>query len=133
MIKLYTSNSSLSSRKARNWLTEHKVDFQETNISSAHLSREAFFHILSLTETGTSDIISKRTLLYRELAPIWDDLTLNEIFEYIVENPVLLKKPLIFDENKLQIGFNSDDIRMFLPKEFRITEKAFFTNTSNLY
>ncbi|WDA68471.1 Spx/MgsR family RNA polymerase-binding regulatory protein [Lactococcus lactis] len=128
MIKLYFYGSTATSRKARNWLIDHKITFKEKNITASQLSREDFNHILSLTESGIDDIVSKRTLIYKELSPIWDELTLNEIFEYIIENPVLLKKPLIFDENKLQIGFNSDDIRMFLPKEFRVAEKNLFSN-----
>ena len=40
----------------------------------------------------------------------------------IQENPRLLKRPLIFDEQRLLIGFNEDGIRAFIPPEVRRVE-----------
>lgn len=129
MIKLYVSGSTLSSRKTKAWLIQHNLSFEEFDLTTSQLSREDFNLLLSLTETGIDDLISTRSRIYKKLNANWADFTLSQIFELVNEHPVLLKKPLIFDENKLQIGFNSDDIRMFLPKEFRIAEKNLFVDS----
>ncbi|WP_084254309.1 ArsC/Spx/MgsR family protein [Pediococcus parvulus] len=31
----------------------------------------------------------------------------------------MIKKPIIFTHNKLQVGFNEDEIRSFIPRETR--------------
>ena len=59
MITLFLSPSCTSCRKAKAWLNNHKVPFQEHNIMTSPLSRKELQQILSLTENGTDDIISK--------------------------------------------------------------------------
>ena len=58
MITLFLSPSCTSCRKARAWLLNHEVPFQEHNIMTSPLSAPELQHILSLTENGTDDIIS---------------------------------------------------------------------------
>jgi regulatory protein spx len=38
---------------------------------------------------------------------------------YSQENPELLKTPLILEGNKLLVGYNKEQIRIFLPKIYR--------------
>lgn len=51
-----------------------------------------------------------------------DDLSLKELLGLINQNPSLIRYPLIVDEQRLQIGYNADDIRQFIPREVRILE-----------
>ncbi|HAF57306.1 MAG TPA: transcriptional regulator Spx, partial [Lactococcus lactis] len=37
----------------------------------------------------------------------------------IVQNQKLLRRPLVVDEHRLQVGYNEDDIRKFLPRKVR--------------
>jgi Arsenate reductase and related proteins, glutaredoxin family len=61
MINLYIAPSSASSRKARAWLKEHDIAFQERNIKSKPLNAAEVKQILRLTENGSEDIISTRS------------------------------------------------------------------------
>ena len=49
----------------------------------------------------------------------FDALTLNSLVELIVQNQKLLRRPLVVDEHRLQVGYNEDDIRKFLPRKVR--------------
>lgn len=62
MIKLYLSRSSSSScRKARTWLLNHHIPFEESNLNkTSEISKQDFFHILSLTGASLDDIIAKK-------------------------------------------------------------------------
>ena len=40
----------------------------------------------------------------------------------IEENPSLLRRPIILDAKRMQIGFNEDEIRAFLPRSYRQQE-----------
>ncbi|KGB13796.1 ArsR family transcriptional regulator, partial [Latilactobacillus sakei] len=46
----------------------------------------------------------------------------NELLDLVQENPGLLRRPIISDEKRLQVGYNEDEIRRFLPREVRRIE-----------
>ena len=48
-----------------------------------------------------------------------DDLSLKELLDLVKENPGLLRRPIMIDEKRLQVGFNEDEIRSFVPREIR--------------
>ena len=43
----------------------------------------------------------------------------SELEQLIIENPSILRRPIIIDDNKIQVGYNDDDIRVFIPRELR--------------
>ena len=119
MISLYTTPSCTSCRKARAWLTENELPFKERNIFSDPLNSDELMEILSLTKNGTEDIISTRSKVYQKLDIDLEELKLEELLSLIEKYPNLLKRPIILDENKLQVGYNEEDIRTFVPRNLR--------------
>lgn len=122
MIDLYLSPSCTSCRKARAWLQGYKVPYIEHNILTQPLTADDLRQILSKTENGTEDIISTRSKIFQKLSVDVDNLTISELIELVTEHPNLLRRPIITDEKHLQIGFNEDEIRAFLPREYRRVE-----------
>ena len=51
-----------------------------------------------------------------------DNLTIEELIQLISEYPNLLRRPIIMDNKHMQIGFNEDEIRAFLPRDYRKQE-----------
>ncbi|MFC5631378.1 MULTISPECIES: Spx/MgsR family RNA polymerase-binding regulatory protein [Streptococcus] len=119
MITLFLSPSCTSCRKARAWLLKHDVEFREHNIITSPLSREELLDILSFTENGTEDIISTRSKVFQKLNIDVDELSISELIKLIAENPSLLRRPIIMDKKRMQVGFNEDEIRAFLPRDYR--------------
>ncbi|WP_125607429.1 transcriptional regulator SpxA [Lapidilactobacillus bayanensis] len=122
MVNLYTSPSCTSCRKARAWLKEHDIPFKERNIFSEPLTKDEIKQILRMTEDGTEEIISTRSKVFQELGINLDDLTMDELLDLVEKNPGLLRRPIIMDEKRLQVGYNEDEIRRFLPREVRALE-----------
>ena len=122
MVTLYTSPSCTSCRKARAWLKEHDIPFTERNIFSKPLTVNEIKQILQMTEDGTEEIIYKRSKIYQDLHVEIDELPLKDLFELIQNNPGILKRPIIMDDKRLQVGYNEDEIRRFLPREVRALE-----------
>ena len=83
---------------------------------------EDFLKIFSLTENGTEEIISTRSRAYKRLSLDFERLSLHELVKIIEENRTLLRRPLILDDKRLQVGYNEDDIRKFLPRSVRRVE-----------
>ena len=122
MITLFLSPSCTSCRKAKAWLENHKVPFQEHNIMTSPLTRKELQHILSLTENGTDDIISTRSKIFQKLNIDVESISVSELLHLIEQYPSLLRRPIIIDAKRMQIGFNEDEIRAFLPRSYRKQE-----------
>ncbi len=119
MIKLYISPSCTSCRKAKAWLEEHELAFEEQNIYHEPLTKDEIKEILMLTDEGTEEIISYRSEAYKNLDVNFDELSMRELLDLFIEEPSLIRRPIIMDDRRLQIGFNDEEIRMFLPREIR--------------
>ncbi|EMW6117010.1 transcriptional regulator SpxA [Enterococcus faecium] len=122
MLTLYTSPSCTSCRKARAWLQEHQIPFVERNIFSEPLNSSELKAILQMTEDGTEEIISTRSKVFQKLNMDLDDLPLQELLELVQNHPGLLRRPIMIDDKRLQVGFNEDEIRRFLPRDVRQLE-----------
>ncbi|MCY9404166.1 transcriptional regulator Spx, partial [Bacillus spizizenii] len=119
MVTLYTSPSCTSCRKARAWLEEHEIPFEERNIFSEPLSIDEIKQILRMTEDGTDEIISTRSKVFQKLNVNVESMPLQDLYRLINEHPGLLRRPIIIDEKRLQVGYNEDEIRRFLPRKVR--------------
>lgn len=124
MMTIYIAPSCTSCRKARAWLRENNIAYKERNMFSDPLKASEIKSILRMTEEGTDEIISTRSKVFKELGANLEELSLKDLIILIQENPGLLRRPIMIDEKRLQIGYNDDEIRCFLPKEVRAVELA---------
>ena len=124
MVDLYISPSCTSCRKAKQWLEQHNIPYKERNIISDPLNREEIIHVLRMTEEGTEEIVSTRSKAFQELNIDLDDISMNELIDLIEKNPSLLRRPIILDDRRMQVGYNEDEIRRFLPRSVRRLEMA---------
>ena len=119
MIKLYVSPSCTSCRKAKSWLEEQGLEYEEQNIFHEPLTKNEIKEILMLTDEGTEEIISYRSQAFQALDIEIDTLSMAELLDLFIEEPSLIRRPIIMDDRRLQVGFNDEEIRMFLPREVR--------------
>ncbi len=121
MIIIYTTPSCGSCRKAKKWLEHYNIPYIEKNIFISTLHEEELKNILKLTDNGFADIISTRSKIFKSTNLDINNMKISEIINFIKEYPSVLKRPIIVDNSKdhLQIGYNNDDIRIFLPKSLR--------------
>ena len=115
MIRIYTSPSCSSCRKVKKWFQEQKIPFVEKNIFAATLNEKELKEILMKSENGTEDIISPRSKIVKESGLDFENMTIKELIEFIRNNPSVLKRPIMVDDNKIQVGYNPDEIRTFIP------------------
>ena len=124
MLTVYTSPSCSSCRKAKEFLKEQDIPYTEKNIFVNVLNENELKDILTKTENGTEDIISKKSKIIKENKADINNMTIKELIAFIRENPSVLKRPIMVDETKLQVGYNSEEIRVFIPHEKRMAEWA---------
>lgn len=119
MVKIYTSPSCSSCRKVKVWFDEQKIDYIERSIFSPSFNEKDVYEILAKSENGTEDIISKKSKIIKETNVDIDSMSMSQLVKFIITNPTILKRPIIVDDSKIQIGYNEEEIRVFIPEEVR--------------
>ena len=119
MIRIYTAPSCASCRKVKSWLKDHQIPYVEKNIFSTLLRENELQELLERSENGTDDIISKRSKIIKENQVDLEDMSIRELIHFIQDNPSILKRPIIIDERRFQVGYNAEEIRAFIPRELR--------------
>lgn len=122
MIKIYVSPSCQSCRKVIKWFKEQDIPFVQKNIFQATLDEKELKDILEKSENGTDDIISSRSKIVKENNIDFDNMKISEMISFIKKNPSILKRPIIIDDKRMQVGYNEEEIRMFIPRARRIAE-----------
>ena len=120
MIKILVSPSCASCRKVRKWFDEMKIPYESVNIFSGTLTADDIMEAITKSENGTDDIISRRSKVFQDTKVNFDDLTVSELIDFVLKNPSVLKRPIIIDDHRLQVGYNSEEIRTFIPRARRI-------------
>lgn len=119
MIKIYMSPSCSSCRKVKKWFDDQKIPYVAKNIFSPSLSESDLKEVIQKTENGTDDIISTRSKIIQEQKVDIDDMTISELIEFIRKNPSVLKRPIIVDDRRIQVGYNEEEIETFIPRARR--------------
>lgn len=119
MVTIYTTNSCASCKKAIKWLQDNNVKFKEINMFKQPLSRADIVKILSNSENGFEDIISTRSKVILESGVDIESMKFNELVDFIIMNPSILRRPIIIDDKKFQVGYDDDEITVFSPAELR--------------
>ncbi|WNB93554.1 Spx/MgsR family RNA polymerase-binding regulatory protein [Bacillus sp. NEB1478] len=116
-ITFYTYPSCTSCRKAKMWLKQNKVTFDERHLFKDTPSVEELREILKLTKAGTEEILAKRSQSFKSLKVDIDELSTNEMLQLLVDNPKLLKRPIVTDGTKLIAGYSPGEMKKLCRKK----------------
>lgn len=119
MILIYTSFGCTSATKAKQWLQHNHMPFVEKNIQNTLLNKDEIKYLLQRSPNGTEDIISKRSKAFKTLGKDLDDLSTNDLVDFIQSNPTVLKRPIIINQDHFVVGFDHDEITSFVPSNIR--------------
>ncbi len=104
MTTLYGIKNCDTVKKARKWLDEQNITYQFHDFKTQGLSSEL---LTSLVEQSDWQVmLNKRSTTFRNLPDnIKNNLTEQVIFDAVIEQPTLLKRPLLRIEEQLHVGF----------------------------
>ncbi|WP_333493814.1 MULTISPECIES: ArsC/Spx/MgsR family protein [Lactococcus] len=120
MIKVYYRGSCGSSRRAFSWFEKYNLNVQKQQISK--MTRNDLVKLLQLSDEGLKDIVKrpgKSSSEVRDALKYMERLSFNEALDFLISHPYVLQTPIIMDKHNHLIGYNEDEIRKFLPKEYR--------------
>ena len=113
MIVIYTSPGCSSCRKVKNYMKDNKLKYIEKNIFKTLLNEKEIKYLISRTENGTDDLISKRSRIMQDKDVDIDNMSIDQLCKFIVDNPSVLKRPIIIDDRNIQVGFDEEEIEIF--------------------
>lgn len=120
MIEVYYAGNTNSGRKTMEWLEKQNLPFIEKKITKNNPFKiEEIMQFLARAENGFDDLINSRAKIFKELEADLNQLSTSDLIDTIVRIPTLVKLPLIVDEKKIVIGYNENELRCFLPAEYR--------------
>ena len=120
LIKIYYRTSCSSSQRAISWFKKHNLNIHQQQINQ--ITRKDLFKILQLSDEGFIDIIkhpAKSESAVNEAMDYIESLSFNEAIGFLVTHTTILKTPIILDGQNHLIGYNVEEIRKFIPKEYR--------------
>jgi len=104
MITLYGIKNCDTVKKTLKWLEGQKIqyifhDFKIQGLSEALLNEY-------IKQSDWSVLLNKRSTTFRNLpSEIKDNLTDDVIFNAVIAQPTLLKRPVLIHNNELHVGF----------------------------
>jgi len=106
MTTLYGIKNCDTVKKARKWLDDQNIAYQFHDFKTQGLSNEL---LTSLVEKCDWQImLNKRSTTFRNLPDnIKNNLTEQVIFDAVIEQPTLLKRPLLNIQEQLHVGFKA--------------------------
>lgn len=124
MIVVYSSPGCASCRKVKQWLKTREIKFYEKNLFSVMLNEKEIKYLLSRSENGTEDLISTRSKIFREMNIDIEDMGTNDLVRFIQANPSVLKRPIILNERNMVVGYDDEEIEVFLPQIRKLSEDS---------
>lgn len=108
MLTIYGIPSCDTCRKARNWLTEHAQehkfhDLREDGLDVQMLGRWA-------QTSDWQELLNTRSVTWRKIPEVdRAGMTMNRAMSLMVEQPTLVKRPVLEGEDFIVLGFSPDN------------------------
>lgn len=104
MTTIYGIKNCDSVKKAIKWLDNQKIPYTFHDFKNQGLSTELLN--LFVEKSDWSILLNKRSTTFRQLPDeIKNNLTNEVLFNAVIAQPTLLKRPLLFHNKTMNIGF----------------------------
>ncbi|RHW77299.1 arsenate reductase [Colwellia sp. RSH04] len=107
MITLYGINNCDTVKKAIKWLKQENINHEFFDFKKQELTPELLTGFVE--KSDWSALLNKRSTTFRNLPEdIKNNLTNEALFTCVLEQPTLLKRPLLLHDGQLTLGFKPE-------------------------
>ncbi|WP_196140541.1 Spx/MgsR family RNA polymerase-binding regulatory protein [Aliikangiella sp. G2MR2-5] len=106
-LKIYGIRNCDTVKKALRWLNERDVDGEFIDFKKEAPSAELV--TLWFKEIGDSKVVNKRGLTWRKLSDEQKASSGSQLVQLLVENPSIIKRPVVCHHGVWSVGFDEDD------------------------
>jgi arsenate reductase len=110
MTILYGIKNCDTVKKARDWLAKNNIEYRFHDFRADGLDKKQVINWIA--EIGLENLVNKRSTTWKELGEhIKNQFDANSAVTIIVENPTLIKRPLLDTGKQKHIGFKEAEYR----------------------
>ena len=116
MITVYGISNCDTVKKARKWLDQNQISYQFHDYRKNGLDAPLLERLEAAT--GWETLLNRRGTTWRKLPDeVRDNIDRSSALDAMLEQPAMIKRPLVETDNGFIVGFNADDWRQRLGKE----------------
>lgn len=110
MVKIYGIKNCDTIKKTLKWMNENQVEHSFHDYRKDGLDKNWLEEALS--QLGWENVVNKRGTTFRNLdQAVKDNLTGDNAAQLLIENPAMIKRPIIEADNKLLLGFKEATLK----------------------
>jgi Spx/MgsR family transcriptional regulator len=106
MIRAFVYNSCSSCRKTDDVLKQSGVPYERREFFRERFTREELEQVLAAAGLTPSEVLSRRSRVYKERNLEEVELKDEEILDLMVKEPTLLRRPIVTSGDKVVVGHN---------------------------
>jgi Spx/MgsR family transcriptional regulator len=99
-------------QKTLKWLQEKNLEFSFQDVKKDPLSEEEILDLVKKLSIET--VINKKGTKWRSLNVADRNLSDQELFDLVSEHQTMIKRPVIYNDDSVMIGYDEDALESFL-------------------
>ena len=112
-ITVYGISNCDTIKKAKSWLDKNNVQYSFHDYRKQGLETEQIEHWVNIL--GWEALLNKRGTTWRKLAnEVKDNVDRASAIKLMLENPAIIKRPLLIRGNEMMLGFSDSQYQTFL-------------------
>lgn len=104
-----------SVRKALSWIDDKEIDYEFIDLKKDPLSADELDELVH--KVGLEVLVNRRGMTYRNLGLKDKTLTDQELQEVLLQNQMMIKRPVLIKDGAVLVGFDEHAYSEFLTDE----------------
>ena len=124
-MKFYGYKKCSTANKAKKWLKDNNINFEEIDLIDTPPTKEEMKKIYEESGHELKKFFNTSGVRYRELGlkEVLKTASEDEMLELLSSDGKLIKRPLLVDSKKVLIGFKENEYK----EKIRVIKKVFLT------
>lgn len=112
MIQVYGIKNCNKVRDTFKWLKNNEIKYEFVDLKKEPLTRDELQSFVN--QIGLDVLINRRGMKWRQLGLKEKNLNDKELFDYLLEHQVMMKRPVLVKEEAILVGYDEDAFEAFV-------------------
>ena len=113
-VKIFHNPRCSKSRQTLSILADNEIDIDIVEYLKETPNKETLVKIINLLDIKPRDLLRKSEAVYKEKGLNNENLTDDDLIQYMLDNPILIERPIVFDDYRAIIGRPPENVLIFL-------------------
>ena len=113
-IKIFHNPRCSKSRQTLAILSDNGIDVDIIEYLKDVPSEKTLRQIINILGIKPRELLRKGEVVYKENNLRREDLTDDDLIQFMLDNPILIERPIVYDDNRAIIGRPPENVLIFL-------------------